>query len=169
MSSILIDGYNLIGIAHKDLEKARNNLIQNLHEYAKVKGHHITVVFDGWKDGRQEETRSRSGAVTVIYSKLGEKADSLIKRLITSAVSPWIVVSSDREIADFAERKDFAAVSSQEFEKRLYSVHTRNAGDNDSLFNDENDEYDIKPSRQKGNSRSFSKRERRKLQTLKKL
>jgi predicted RNA-binding protein with PIN domain len=169
MSSILIDGYNLIGIAHKDLEKARSDLVRDLHEYAKAKNHNITVVFDGWKDGQLKETRSRSGGVTVIYSRLGESADSVIKRLITSSAGSWIVVSSDREIANHAERKDLAAVTSQEFEKRLHAVHTGSASEKTSQLCDEDDDCDPGPSRKRGSPRSLSKRERRKLQALKKL
>ncbi len=56
MAFILIDGYNLIGIAHDNLEKARNDLIQKLRGYSKIKGHHITLVFDGWKNGQKNET-----------------------------------------------------------------------------------------------------------------
>ncbi len=63
MANILIDGYNLIGIAHKDLEKARQELIQKLHGYAKTKGHDITLVFDGWKNGQLKETITRLGCV----------------------------------------------------------------------------------------------------------
>ncbi|HDH00925.1 MAG TPA: hypothetical protein ENG80_03850 [Nitrospirae bacterium] len=51
MANILIDGYNLIGIAHDNLEKARIDLIQKLQSYSKLKKHRITLVFDGWKNG----------------------------------------------------------------------------------------------------------------------
>lgn len=169
MSDILIDGYNLIGIAHKNLEKARNDLVLDLHAYAEAKGHDITVVFDGWKDGQREEKRSRSGGVTVVYSRLGEKADSVIRRLITSSDRPWIVVSSDREIAGFAERKDLASVTSQEFEEKLCAVRPRNAGENASPCSDEDDEYGPEPSRRRGSPYSLSKKLRRKVQALKKL
>ncbi|MBI4697499.1 MAG: hypothetical protein HY758_00905 [Nitrospirae bacterium] len=36
MSHILIGGYNLIGIAHKSPEKARNDIIKALSEYSKL-------------------------------------------------------------------------------------------------------------------------------------
>ncbi|MBU4321109.1 MAG: NYN domain-containing protein, partial [Nitrospinae bacterium] len=58
MSSIIIDGYNLIGIHHKDLESQRQRLVERLAEYKKIKGHYITVVFDGWKSGSGEESHS---------------------------------------------------------------------------------------------------------------
>ena len=49
MAYILIDGYNLIGIAHGNLEEARNDLIEKLQKYAAIKKQSITLVFDGWK------------------------------------------------------------------------------------------------------------------------
>jgi predicted RNA-binding protein with PIN domain len=170
MAYILIDGYNLIGIAHKNLESARNELIRNLHEYSKAKGHSITVVFDGWKDGQREESRLKSGDVTVIFSRLGDKADSVIKRaLVSSATKQWIVVSSDREVADFAEKKDFVAVRSDEFERKLYSFKPAMNSDEPQMIV-ENEEYeDTASTRRKGNSRQLSKKDRKKIQALQKL
>ena len=126
MANILIDGYNLIGIAHKDLEKARQDLIQKLHGYAKTKGHDITLVFDGWKNGQHKETITKLGWLKIIYSKLGENADSVIKKILSSATKQWIVVSSDREISDFADSKNFTAVASDEFEGKLYLIIEQN-------------------------------------------
>jgi predicted RNA-binding protein with PIN domain len=57
MAFLLIDGYNLIGTAHRDLEKARNNLVSKLSKYSAQNGHDITVVFDGWKDGQARMVR----------------------------------------------------------------------------------------------------------------
>ena len=122
MVKILIDGYNLIGIAHGDLEKARNEIIKTLREYCKVRGHEVTIVFDGWKAGGKDETKIKSQDLTIIYSRLAENADSVIKRIISDSQTPWIVVSSDREISDHALRNDMAAVTSQEFESKLLSA-----------------------------------------------
>ena len=80
---VIIDGYNLIGTSHRNLEKQRETLIDALIEYKKRKGHDITVVFDGWKTGESHESRYVTGGVRVIYSRVGEKADSVIKRIIT--------------------------------------------------------------------------------------
>lgn len=172
MAYILIDGYNLIGIAHKNLEKARNNLIEKLCEYSELKGHNITVVFDGWKKGQATETKLRIGDVNIIYSKLGEKADFVIKKLLFETTKSWIVVSSDREISDFATKKDFVSLTASEFEDRLYSglYITRQEGAEDSLKYDKDDEdIDIMPARQKGNPWKPSKKQKRKIRALKKL
>lgn len=122
MSFILIDGYNLIGIAHSDLEHARNELIADLSRYVSLKGHDITVVFDGWKKGQAEETRLRTGNITVIYSRIGENADSVIKRFMSQPNRSWIVVSSDRGISDRAYHCGCVPLTSDEFEEKLNSA-----------------------------------------------
>ncbi|MBI5408998.1 MAG: NYN domain-containing protein [Nitrospirae bacterium] len=174
MAYILIDGYNLIGIVHWNLEKARNDLVQRLYEYAQIKGHDVTVVFDGWKDGKLNESRTKIGKVTVIYSKLGEKADSVIKKIISAAAQPLIVVSSDREISDFAEKKEsvvVTAVTSDEFERKLSSAHNVYGDDGTEVPSayDKDDDIDLMPFRQKGNPRKLSKKEKKKVEALKKL
>jgi uncharacterized protein len=168
MANILIDGYNLIGIAHKDLEKARQDLIRKLYNYANTKGHNITLVFDGWKNGQLKETITKLGGLTIIYSKLAEKADAVIKKILSSSTKPWIVVSSDREISDFAERKDFAAVTSDEFEGKLYSTGKHNKTEEASAY-DKDEDIDLMPTRQKGNPRKLSKREKKKIDALRNL
>ena len=164
MAHILIDGYNLIGIAHKSLEKARNDVIERLHLYSSAKGHDITIVFDGWKDGQRVETRMRAGNVNIIYSRLGEKADSVIKRILTEGVKPWVVVSSDREISDFAEKKDFVCLAADEFEDRVvFSL----GEEPEEIF--ENDEIDISAAYKKRGHHKLSRKQKKKIRTLEKL
>ena len=52
---IIIDGYNLIRqssslkrLDAQDLEQGREALLERLIAYRQVRGHPITVVFDGW-------------------------------------------------------------------------------------------------------------------------
>ncbi len=169
MAYILIDGYNLIGIAHGNLDKARRELIQDLQKYAKIRQHDITLVFDGWKSGLQDQTRTRLGHVTIIYTRLRETADVVIRKMLTPTAKPWIVISSDREISDFAAKKDFAAVKSDEFEEKLFrTIHSDNIDNIPDMQTDEDDE-DYPIARNKGNSRKLSKRDRKKIQALKKL
>ena len=168
MANILIDGYNLIGTAHKNLEKARNDLIQGLGRYAKIKGHEITVIFDGWKAGQALETRERIGGINVIYSRLGEKADQVIKNILTSAPKPWIVVSSDREIYKFAEKKSHAAVTRDEFGAILDSAFDL-GGQDEAVEPPEEEDWDPAALSKKGNPRKLSKRDKRKTEALKKL
>ena len=176
MAYILIDGYNLIGTAHGNLEKARNELIEQLQEYSRIKQHDITLVFDGWKNGQRDQTRTKAAHVTVIYSRLGETADVAIRKMLTPDAKPWIVVSSDREIYDYAARKDFAAVSSDEFEDKLFRALHEDSGSiphmqtgDENLMKYYDDEDDHSPDRFKGNPRKLSKKDKKKQQALKKL
>jgi hypothetical protein len=169
MAYILIDGYNLIGVAHKDLEKARNDLIQKLCKYSSLKGHNITLVFDGWKSGHTAETKLRIGNVNIIYSRLGEKADFVIKKILSEGTKSWIVVSSDREIADFATKKDHVSITAGEFEGKLYSIlYTSEQEKTEESLKYEED-IDLMHARQKGNPRKLSKKQKKKLRALKKL
>src|SRR5208282_4342359 len=102
ISSVIIDGYNILGAVQGNMEKAREELIDLMARYKLIKPHDITVVFDGYKAGRGNESKAVRGGVTVIYSKLAEKADEVIKRIITEDRKEWIVVSSDRDIANHA-------------------------------------------------------------------
>ncbi len=170
MAHLLIDGYNLIGIAHRDLEKARNSLVEKLAKYSALKGHDITVVYDGWRDGHGTETRKRISNVTVIYSRIGDKADNVIKRIISQGNLPWIVVSSDREISDYAFNKGCAPVASGDFESKLDAAVTESGRDRQkgkAGYDDE--DLEEEPSFHKGNPQRLSKKQKITLQALKKL
>ena len=160
MVNILIDGYNFIG----------NDLIQKLNTYARGRELNITVVFDGWKDGRAAETKIRIGKVTIIYSCLGEKADDVRKRMLSSSTKPWIAVSSDREVYTFAEKNHCAALSRDEFEVKLgAALAGRNQHNGAEEFFENDEDYDLTPAGKKGNPRKLSKKDKRKSEALKKL
>ncbi len=84
-------------------------------QYKPIKEHDITIVFDGYKAGQGKESKTVRGGVAVIYSKLGEKADEVIKRIITKDRIEWIVVSSDRDIANHAWAVNSVPVPSDAF------------------------------------------------------
>lgn len=115
MSKILIDGYNLIGVFHRDLKKAREDLIENLIKYSKVKNHEITIVFDGYRDGLGRESSEIRGGIRIIYSGAGERADDIIKRILKTEKKFWIVISSDRDIEKSAWRENCVVVASSIF------------------------------------------------------
>ncbi len=166
MAYILIDGYNLIGIAHNSLEKARNDIVEKLCRYSSLKEHDVTIVFDGWKTGQATETKLRISNINIIYSKLGEKADFVIKKLISETTKSWIVVSSDREISSFANRKELVSLKSDEFERKLYSaLYSVDEGE----IEDYDEDDDLMPVRQKGNPRKMSKKQKKKIRALEKL
>ena len=151
----------MIGTSHRNLEKQRGMLIDSLIEYGKKKGHEMTVVFDGWKTGEAQESRSITGGVKVIFSRVGEKADSVIKRIISSERREWIVVTSDRDIADHAWASGSVPVPSDDFLR----VIERNS----SPFIGEEDEEDFQEPRRKGNPRKLSRKEKALKRALSKL
>ncbi len=167
---LIIDGYNLLHVTHSlmrlssvQLRWERDRLIDQLSAYQKLKPSGITVVFDGWLGGWAAEKRERQKGVEVIYSRLGEKADEVIKRLVREKGSGAIVVTSDREISRFAERIDAAVVPSEQFQEKLEGFSSKVEG---SLDEDEEEE---KGTKKKGLSRRPSKKEKRARAALRKL
>lgn len=133
-----------------------------LVEYKKHSGHDIILVFDGWKNGSSKEESFMIDGIKVIYSRLGEKADSVIKRLIHSEKRKWIVISSDRAVSDHTWRHESVAVSSDEFINAIEKSRKFVKGEYDSL---EETEYLPK----KGSSRTLSRKEKEKKRVLNKL
>jgi predicted RNA-binding protein with PIN domain len=128
-----------------------------------VKGHDIIVVFDGWKSGGQTEESLKTGGITVIYSRLGEKADTVIKRIIKKEKREWIVITSDRDVMAFAWSCGSVPVKSSEFQSIIESTSKTFTGDYDLL--DEDNYIDHK----KGNPRKPSKKEKALIRILRKL
>ncbi len=152
----------MIGISHEDLGRERDALIRLLAEYKKIKGHEIVIVFDGWKSGGLREETTITSGIKVIYSRLAEKADTVIKRILGSGTKEWIVISSDREIAACAWASGSVPVSSEMFQRIVENAGRTLKGEYDRL--EEEDKV-----RRKGNSRTPSKREKALMRALKKL
>ena len=71
------------------LELAREALIKRVNSAAGLKtAGQITIVFDGHQNGNATESSQRYGRIIVIYSKLGETADEVIKRMVRQADTP---------------------------------------------------------------------------------
>ncbi len=108
----IVDGYNLMKsdpelamFMRTSLEFAREGVIKRVDNATGLKkALTITVVFDGHLNGQPTETRQRRGRLTVIYSKLGETADDVIKRLVVTYTSPEEVkvITRDWELKDAA-------------------------------------------------------------------
>jgi len=129
---IIIDGYNLIrqsdhlrSFDRRSLEEGRNALIRLLIPYRKGRPHAITVVFDAWDAGGPLEERDRQAGIDIVYSRRGKKADDVIKEMMGRGRGEEIlVVTSDRDVADYVVRRGATAVSSPEFEEVLTRFHT---------------------------------------------
>ncbi len=173
---IIVDGYNLIRQSdtfrhseRKSLEEGRNALIRSLAGYRKLRGHRITVVFDGWVGGSPMEERDLAGGVEIIYSRLGEKADEVIKRLLGKGSDEILVVTSDREIAVFAARRGKTAIASAEFDALLERSAVGSSAAGSPGAGNADDDDDRSGTKRKGPSRRLSKQKRAALARFKKL
>jgi predicted RNA-binding protein with PIN domain len=119
-------------------------------------------VFDAWKTGEGKESRTLTGGIRVIYSKIGENADSVIKRIISSDRREWIVVTGDRDISDHAWAVGSVPVSTEDF---LKAVERKESSDS---VDEEYDREYTSPQR-KGNPRKPSKKDKAIMRVLKKL
>jgi hypothetical protein len=139
-------------------------LIDSLIEYKKRKGHDITVVFDGWKTGEGREMQSVVSSVKVIYSRIGDTADSVIKRIITSERRQWIVITSDRDIAHHAWASGSVPLPAEDFMRIFQKEQSSNAEEE----KEEVDEEHLKNLR-KGNPKRLSKKDKAINRALSKL
>jgi hypothetical protein len=170
---LLIDGYNFIKqspdlrkLEQIELQKAREGLIERLARYKRVKGHSITVVFDGWQEGRPAGHRERSRGIEVVFSKVGEKADDVLKRLAAEKKGGALVVTSDREIVSFAEKKGAGVISVSDFADKMEMAQffDLKGGAEEEGPQDRS----VAPDK-KGPSRRLSKSQRRRVEKAKKL
>ncbi|MGV8058319.1 MAG: NYN domain-containing protein [Smithellaceae bacterium] len=172
---IIIDGYNLIRQSDclrrhekQSLEAGRRALILRLAEYKRKKGHQITVVFDGWEKGSAMEERDRQENIGIIYSRRGEKADDVIKRLADNSSEETVIISSDREIASYVTRHGKTALSSTEFEMLMLKAITESAARNFAAGKEADDEID-RHSSKKGPAKRLPRTRRHAQTKIKKL
>ena len=161
---VIIDGYNLIGSDQGlsgALEHKRNWLVQQLARYQMLKQFNLIVVFDGWRSGQANEVTEKKDGLTVVYSRLGEKADAVIIRVAREKASGSVVVSSDREIRSAVERFGAVAIYAAEFNQILRSV--------DRVRVDDEFDLDETSSTKRGNPNRLSKIDRRRMDKLRKL
>ena len=169
MLHLIVDGYNLLGVRgglRGDVEVRREALIRELAGYRQRKGFPLTVVFDGWRSGYStEQTEWRQG-IEVVYSRRGEQADAVVKRLAEQYGSDCAVISSDREITNFARAHDSMIITAGEFETRLQLSGARPAARKESA-EDEDPALARRDPKKKGNPKKLPKSVRQKARQLK--
>jgi predicted RNA-binding protein with PIN domain len=169
---IIIDGYNLIRqspdlgrIDRRDLQTGREALLDLLAGYKKIKAHKITVVFDGIRAPGFTPDRDRYKGIAVIFSRRGETADRVIKKMASREREGALVVSSDRDVATFAQSRGAAIIDSSAFEQKLLLAGYLEAKDRDA----EPDAGWKPTTRKKGPHRRLSKKARRSRAKIRKL
>ena len=85
---LIVDGYNVIGAWSEaerqswPLDECRDRLMRQLQDYGGYSGEEVVLVFDGYQSDKRLTTEERHGALTLVFTKHGETADSYIERLV---------------------------------------------------------------------------------------
>ena len=170
---IIIDGYNLIrqssqfrDLDRQDMQSGRDALVDALAAYKRVKGHPITVVFDGGAAGVGMPRRDTLKGIQLQFSRDGELADAVIKRMAAREKEKALVVTSDNDIVHYAQSHGAATMGAADFEGRLLlAQYAQQKGTDDS-----GDEGGWQATtKKKGPSRRLPKQQRRRQQKLSKL
>lgn len=169
---IIIDGYNLIRqsnslsiLDRQELQLGRDALLDMLGRYKRVKGHRITVVFDGINAPSFSQQRDQVKGIKIKFSRKGESADTVIKRMVFGEKEKALVVSSDMDVVKFAASKGAATISAPLFEEKIaMTAYLETKG-----VERENDGGWVPTTKKKGPSRRLSKKERRSRAKIKKL
>jgi predicted RNA-binding protein with PIN domain len=118
---LVVDGYNVTktGFPDVSLEQQRSRLVGGLGGLAAQTRAEVTVVFDGAE--RLAAVPPSPRGVRVLFSRKGETADELIRRLVRAepAGRPIIVISSDKEVADGVRRHGAYPLSAATLLRRL--------------------------------------------------
>ena len=113
---LVIDGYNVTktGYGALALEAQRGRLLSGLGGLSARTGAEVTVVFDG-SDAAVPVALPAPRGVRMLFSRTGETADEVIRRLVRHEPvgRPVVVVSSDREVVDGVVRAGARAVPSR--------------------------------------------------------
>jgi predicted RNA-binding protein with PIN domain len=121
---LVVDGYNVTktGFGEISLERQRGRLVSGLGGLAAQTGAEVTVVFDGAE--RVVGLPPAPRGVRVLFSRKGETADELIRRLVRAepAGRPIVVISSDKEVADGVRRHGAYPLSAGTLLRRLARV-----------------------------------------------
>ena len=172
---LLIDGYNLIrrsaSLGAQDkfaLELGRDALLERLRQYKRYRGHRITVVFDAGSKPLPAPEHIQQKGIKLIYSAQGETADSVIKRICQKEGRNVLVVTSDRELASYAERLGSVAMDSEDFEVKMeMALYLDSKG---AEAEDEEEGWSPgRGTRKKGPATRLSKKERKKREKWRKL
>jgi predicted RNA-binding protein with PIN domain len=179
---LVIDGYNVIGSRgglHGDVAAKRGDFVAQLGRYGRIKGHAITVVFDGFPPGLATAAGGPSGAVRdavgvrVLFSE-HERADDVIIRMARGLRERGTIVSSDREVRDAARTCGCVVLGAQVFDERLGAALTHDGMSGRSPGHEADKDRDAGEgatgrSDKRGNPRRLSKAERKTRRRLDRL
>ncbi len=120
---LLIDGYNLLKKIKKTsyiTDSERNKFLKQLNNYAHQKKLSIIIVFDGGPFNWPQHEKM-SSVVEVIYSGAQQNADTYIKQYLDEhANKELLLISSDRELVNYAHNHNVISLDSYTFSELLY-------------------------------------------------
>jgi hypothetical protein len=149
-----------------DLELGRQSPLERLAAYKKLKRHRITVVFDGAARNAVFESRDQQAGIEVRFSRHGESADAVIKRMAEKEGEKARVVSSDREVSACCASRGAAVIGAGEFEQKLaMAEYTAVKGGGSEA----EESGWVPDTRKKGPSKKPPKKRRRNMRKLRKL
>lgn len=106
MPRLIVDGYNVLhehpayaALAERDFDSARAHLVSDLAGLAQG-GPRVVVVFDGGGNPDSDGTPHHLGSLTIVFSRSGESADTLIESLAARSRERGedaVVITSDAE------------------------------------------------------------------------
>ncbi len=161
MKLLIVDGYNLLrAMPHlaqrerMDPEGAREELLDELDAYKRVKKHRIVVVFDAADTHFGEQSMSHGG-VKVVFTRQGQLADQRIEAMARELREKAVVITSDRSLRRAVERHGAVSFSSHDFQERLWAAQYAD------MKGVEEELYEPPPRSKRGNPRRASKDARR--------
>ena len=113
---ILIDAYNLLKkiFSGEITHTQRKNFVAYYGAYAKRKGHHVVIVFDGGDS--YWPSSSKQTLSEIVYAGQSKSADDYIREYISANKGKEIVlVSSDRQLCIFANQQGVISIDSDIF------------------------------------------------------
>lgn len=123
---IIIDGCNVLrsgDAGHQPVsQQKRDAFLIELQRYSKEKKHEVVVVFDGGFSFRPGY--SRAGKILVWDSGINYSADDVIYDLLDEVGYPFetLLVSSDRELTNYAEDRNVVSIDAPLFRVLLHQV-----------------------------------------------
>ena len=95
---LLVDGYNVIfgwsdlkQMAAKNLDMARNRLIDHMSEYQAYRYDLVIVVFDAYKTEAVMENIIENKNVVIVYTKNKQTADTYIEKTVAKLTKDYVV------------------------------------------------------------------------------
>lgn len=123
---LLVDGYNVIfgwsdlkQMAAKNLDMARNRLIDHMSEYQAYRYDLVIVVFDAYKTEAVMENIIENKNVVIVYTKNKQTADTYIEKTVAKLTKDYVVsvATSDSLEQLTVMTQNAIRISSSELEK----------------------------------------------------